>query len=87
MVLHARHAGGTYVIHSNDTDVFVLLLAHKRHKVQNNRILSMVVNSLEKQLHPGIDKYCFMKPLVGVPATTGCDTTSAFYVKGKWKAV
>ena len=29
MVLHARHAGGTCVIHSNDTDVFALLLAHK----------------------------------------------------------
>ena len=26
MVLHARHAGGTCVIHSDDTDVFVLLL-------------------------------------------------------------
>jgi len=30
MVLHARHAGGTFVIHSDDTDVFVLLLAHGR---------------------------------------------------------
>jgi len=47
----------------------------------------MVVNSLEKQLDPGIDKYCFMKALVGVPATAGCHTTSAFYGKGKWKAV
>ena len=30
MVLHALHAGGTCVIHSDDTDVFVLLLAHSR---------------------------------------------------------
>ena len=28
MVLHARHTGGTSVIHSDDTDVLVLLLAH-----------------------------------------------------------
>ena len=28
MVLHARHAGGTCVVHSDDTDVLVLLLAH-----------------------------------------------------------
>ena len=26
MVLHARHAGGTCVIHSDDTDVLFLLL-------------------------------------------------------------
>ena len=28
MVLHVRYAGGIYVIHSDDTDVLVLLLAH-----------------------------------------------------------
>ena len=28
MVLHARHAGGTCVIYSDDTGVLVLLLAH-----------------------------------------------------------
>jgi len=100
MVLHARHAAGTCVIHSDDADVFVLLLAHSRNlgkcysytkkgRGSKTRITesSMVVNSLEKQLDPGIDKYCFMKALVGVPAITGCDTTSAFYGKGKWKAV
>ena len=30
MVLYARHAGSTCVIHSDDTDVFDLLLAHSR---------------------------------------------------------
>ena len=30
MVLHDCHAGGTCVIDSDDTDVFVLLLAHSR---------------------------------------------------------
>jgi len=98
MVLHALYAGGTFIILSDDTDVFVLLFAHSRNlgkcymkkgRGTKTRIIefSTVVNSLEKQLDPGIDKYCFMKALVGVPAITGCDTSSAFYCKGKWKAV
>jgi len=49
--------------------------------------LSLVVNSLEMQLDPGIDKNCFIKALIGVQAITGCDTISAFSGKGKWKAV
>lgn len=94
MVLHARHAGGTCVIHSDDTDVLVLLLAHSRNlgrcymkkgRGAKSRIidLSKVVNSLEKQLDPNVDKHCFMKALIGVHAITGCDTISAFSGKGK----
>ena len=49
--------------------------------------LSLVVNSLEMQLDPGIDKNGFLKALIGVYAITGCDTISAFSGKGKWKAV
>ncbi|KAK3741099.1 hypothetical protein QZH41_013917, partial [Actinostola sp. cb2023] len=49
--------------------------------------LSIVVNSMEKQLDPGIDKYCFMTALIGVHAITDCDTISAFSGKGKWKAI
>ena len=49
--------------------------------------LSKVVNSLEKQLDPNVDKHCFMKALIGVHAITGCDTISAFSGKGKWKVV
>jgi len=49
--------------------------------------LSIVVDSLEKQLNPAIDKHCFMKALIGVHAITGCATISAFSGKGKWKAV
>lgn len=30
MVLHARHEGNTCIIHSDDTDFLVLLLAHRR---------------------------------------------------------
>lgn len=40
--------------------------------------LSVVVNSLEKQLDPGIDKHCRMKAPIGVHAIAGCDTISAF---------
>jgi len=98
MVLHAHHAGGTCIIHSDDTDVFVLLLAHsqslgkcfiKKGRGAKTRIieLSTVVNRLEKQLEPGIEKHCFMKALIGIHAITGCDTISAFSGKGKWKAV
>ena len=98
MVLHAPHAGGTCVIHSDDTDVLVLLLAHsssltkcymKKGRGAKSRIidLSLVVNSLEMQLEPCIDKNCFLKALIGVHAITGCDTISAFSGKGKWKAV
>ena len=95
MVLRARHAGGTCVIHSDDTDVLVLLLAHsssltkcymKKAKGAKIKIidLSLVVSSLEMQLDPGIDKNCFLKAFIGVHAITGCDTISAFSGKGKW---
>ena len=49
--------------------------------------LSTVVNSLGRQLDPGIDKPSFMKALIGIHSITGCDTISTFSGKGKWKAV
>ena len=49
--------------------------------------LSLVANSLEMQLDPGIDKNCFLKALIGMHAIRGCDTISALPGKGKWKAV
>ena len=45
--------------------------------------LSIVVDSLEIQLNPAIDKHCFMKALIGVHAITGCATISAFSGKGE----
>ena len=61
----------------------------KKERGTKSRIidLSLVVNSLEMQLDPGIDKNCFLKALIGVYTITGCDTISAFSGKGKWKAV
>ena len=98
MVLHAWHAEGMYVIHSDDTDALVLLLAHspsltkcymKKGRGAKTRIidLSLVVSGLEMQLDPGIDKNCFLKAPIDIHAITGCDTTSAFSGKGKLKAV
>ena len=49
--------------------------------------LSLVVNSLDMQLNPDIDKNCFLKALISIHRITGCDTISAFSGKGKWKAV
>ena len=98
MILHAHHAGGTCVIHSDDTDVQILLLSHslalgkcyiKKGRRTKTRILelSIVTESLFKQLSPGITEQDFLKALIGVHALTGCDTASAFSGKGKWKAI
>ena len=46
--------------------------------------LSLVMNRLEMQLDPGIDKSCFIEALISVHAITGCNTISAFSGKGKW---
>ena len=48
--------------------------------------LSLVVNSMEMQLDPGIDKSCLFKALIGMHSITGCDTISALHGKGKWKS-
>ena len=98
MILHAQHAGGTLVIHSNDTDVQILLLSHiqalgkcyiKKGRSTKTRIieLSIVADSLFKQLSPGISEQDFLKALIGVHALTECDTVSAFSGKGKCKAI
>ena len=98
IILHAQHAGGTCVIHCDDTDVLVLLLAHsqslgkcyiKKGKGSQTRMieLSLIVDYLSNQLFEGISQQNFLKALIGVHALTGCDTVSAFCGKGKWRAV
>lgn len=93
MVLHARHAGGTCVIHSDDTDVLVLLLAHcssltkcymKKGRGAKIKIIdpSLVLSSLEMQLDPDIDKNCFLKALIGVHAITVVIPSLPSLVKG-----
>ena len=96
MVLHARHTAGPCVIHSDDTDVFILLLSHsrdlgecyiKKGRGAKTRLLKLsnVVSTLEKQLDRGIKKQLFMKALIGVHAITGCDTSPPSLVKESGK--
>ena len=98
MILHAQHADSTCVIHSNDTNVQILLLSHsqalgkcyiKKGRSTNTRIIELfiVAESLFKQLGLGISEQDFLKALIGVHALTGCDTVSTFSGKGKWKAI
>ena len=98
MILRAQHAGGTYVIHSDDTDVLILLLGHsealgkcymKKGRGSKTRIVELprFIENLAKQLKPGISEHDLLKALIGTHALTGCDTVSAFSGKGKWKAV
>lgn len=79
MVLHTRHAGETCVIHYDDNDVLILLITHnksltkcymKEGRGTTTRIidLSLVVNNLEMQRNPDINKNCFMNVLIGVNA-------------------
>jgi hypothetical protein len=42
-----------------------------------------IVNSLFKNLSPGMPKRDFLKSLIGLHAFTGCDSVSSFAGKGK----
>ena len=74
MIFHAQHAGGTCVIHYDDTDVQILLLSHsqalgkcyiKKGRSAKTVIveLSIVADSLSKQLSLGISEQDFWKAL------------------------
>ena len=96
MLLHARQAmmSGPVVIHSDDTDILILLLSHshslhqcyiKKGKSSKTRIMKVdhIVNSLFKNLSPGMPKQDFLKSLIGLHTFTGCDSVSSFAGKGK----
>ena len=98
IILHAQHASGKCVVHCDDTDVLIILLAYsqslgecyiKKGKGSKSRIieLSSIVNYLGNQLFDGINKENYLKALIGIHTLTGCDTVSAFCGKGKWKAI
>ena len=89
---------GPVVIHSDDTDVLIILLSHshslhqcyiKKGKSSKTRIMKVdhIVNSLFKNISPGMPKQDFLKSLIGLHAFTGCDSVSSFAGKGKWKAL
>ena len=98
IILHAQHASGKCVVHCDDTDVLIILLADsqslgeryiKNGKGLKSRIigLSSILNYLGNKLFDGIKKENYLKALIGIHALTGCDTVSAFCGKGKWKAI
>ena len=96
MLLHAQHAGGTCIIHSDDTDVLVLLLGHS-HALSNcymkkgpgdkTRIVNIahIAQRLKNLAAPEIAKQDLLEGLVGFHALTGCDTVSSFSLKGKFQ--
>ena len=96
MVLHAQCTRGKCVIHSDDTDVLVLLRGHA-HKLgkcysqigkgAKHRIvwISEVADQFGKQVAEGIPKQEACEALMGLHALTGCYTVSAFTSKGKWR--
>lgn len=71
-------AGITCVIHSDETDVFVLLLAR-------SKTLTMKSGGEDQQnktfsaTRPGNVNHCFMRALIGVSSITGCDNISASF--------
>ena len=89
LILHAQHACITHskvTIRSPDTDVFILMLAHKTEirsllifdtgSGNNRRLID--INKVYEQLG---SRLC--NALIGFHDFTGCDSTSSFHGKGK----
>ncbi|KAK3741562.1 hypothetical protein QZH41_002944 [Actinostola sp. cb2023] len=94
LLLHAVHAAQagyeTVIVNSEDTDVFILLLAfsssinsHLLQKCCSNTRIRLV--DIKKVARAIGDSTC--KALIGLHAFTGCDSVSAFAGKGKAKAL
>ena len=94
VIMHAFHAArsgyNTVVIVSEDTDVFVLLLAFKQHLMPcsvliktgtQNRVTYIDVSKVFESIGQNV-----CEALPGLHAYTGCDTVSAFAGKGKLAA-
>ncbi|KAK3741541.1 hypothetical protein QZH41_002925 [Actinostola sp. cb2023] len=93
MLLHAYHAAPDFesvVVHADDTDVLILLLAFSQDIVCNifmkcgtqTRIRFIDVTKLSRVLGENV-----CKALIGVHAFTGCDSVSAFAGRGKLSAL
>ena len=99
-MFHAFSAGfKKFVIHSPDTDVFMMALSYLEHISENvffhtgtrdkDRIISLErirKESQRKNLNNEITVNRFFQALLGLYAYTGCDTVSAFAGQGKIKA-
>ena len=64
-----------------------MLFEERKRLEDKNNELTVTVDKLVKQLAPGIHKQYFLRSLIGLHTSTGCDTVSAFAWKGKWKAL
>ena len=92
IVLHARHARRNDCVAlwytDSEIDVFVLMLAHsknltsKRCYMKKGRGANILCNLTQAMLTTAS-----WGALIGVNSNTGCDNISAFFGKGKWKAV
>ena len=95
--LHCKHASARFrevIIHIRHTDVFVLALGFARslnYEVfikagvkDNNRIISIsqIIDKL-KSTYGFQESEIIIQSIIGFHAFTGCDTTSAFWRKGK----
>lgn len=91
MFLHASHASRDnqpIVIHSPDTDVLILACYYSSyipglHLVTKSEGKNVCIRMAEVEKALGID---ICKALPGLHALSGCDSTSAFFGKGKQKA-
>ena len=75
-------AGITCVIDSDETDVFVLLLARIKTLTMKSATWGRSKTSKTKlflQLDRGNVNHCFMRALIGVSSITGCDNISASF--------
>ncbi len=104
LFLHVKHAElngySNFVIHSPDTDVFIMAVAFsseleshlyfKTGTKNKSRIISIDEISRQASIHAnklGVSKEEYKKSVLGVYCFTGCDTVSAFAGKGKLKAM
>lgn len=99
MLLHAQHASNTHhciVIHTPDTDVFLIALSVltsmgieifvRTGTGNSNRIISLSqIKDNIVSLSASSDDDLVIKSILGLHSFTGCDTVSAFSGKGKIK--
>ena len=92
MILHAKFVLGPVTIHSNDTDVFVILLGHSAAvgecymKVGKGTKVRLVdIKSIAESISNQDNN--ILQALIGLHAFIGCDSISSFSGKGKIKAI
>ena len=90
VAFHAKHADeanpGNIVIHANDTDIMVILLANAK-KFNSHIWYDCGLDSVNTRCYVDINNLAktinYVDELPGIYVYTGCDYTPAFYQKGK----